>query len=189
MNDSPFRTDPRSYLMMTSGIEHPTDTPQDAGNQYLRLDPRVIQVWRIAGAIAYVILMVAASIAATVAILEKPELFAFVVVLWSMMALAAGYLVWWRPARLYRSWGYRIDDKVLETRSGLLFQVSRLLPLNRLQHVDLQRGPIERLFGLSSLIFHTAGTHASRIVIPGLEAATAARLRDQLVEIGGDDAV
>jgi membrane protein YdbS with pleckstrin-like domain len=71
----------------------------------------------------------------------------------------------------------------------LLFHVAHLLPLSRLQHVDLHRGPLERAFGLASLILHTAGTHEARITIPGLDADEAVRLRDRLVEVGGDDAV
>jgi len=78
---------------------------------------------------------------------------------------------------------------VLETRSGRVFQRARLLPLSRLQHVDIESGPLERMFGLAALVLHTAGTHSANIRIPGLEAVEAARLRDHLIEIGGDDAV
>ena len=49
--------------------------------------------------------------------------------------------------------------------------------------------PLERAHGLASLILHTAGTHEATLVIPGLDADEAARLRDRLVAAGGDDAV
>jgi hypothetical protein len=55
--------------------------------------------------------------------------------------------------------------------------------------VDLHSGPIQRSLGLASLILHTAGTHHATIMIPGLDTVEAARLRDQLVAVGGDDAV
>jgi membrane protein YdbS with pleckstrin-like domain len=45
------------------------------------------------------------------------------------------------------------------------------------------------MYGLASLVLHTAGTHSANILIPGLDAGEAVRLRDRLVEIGGDDAV
>jgi membrane protein YdbS with pleckstrin-like domain len=45
------------------------------------------------------------------------------------------------------------------------------------------------MYGLASLVLHTAGTHSASIRIPGLDAEYAVRLRDHLVEIGGDDAV
>ncbi|MDX2033173.1 MAG: PH domain-containing protein [Blastocatellia bacterium] len=103
-------------------------------------------------------------------------------------AIGGAIAVWW-PTRMYRAWGYRIDDRVLEIRSGVLWERVRLAPLSRLQHVDLHRGPFERKFGLASLVIHTAGSHSASIAIPGIEAAEAVRLRDHLVEIGGDDAV
>ncbi len=119
----------------------------------------------------------------------EPRALVWLASAWLATAAAAVWFCLWYPPRLYRSWGYRIDAKVLETRSGRLFQRARLLPLSRLQHVDIERGPLERMFGLAALILHTAGTHSANIRIPGLEAAEAMRLRDHLIEIGGDDAV
>ena len=84
----------------------------------------------------------------------------------------------------------RIDGKVLETKHGIWFRIHQLLPLSRLQHVDLHSGPVERSFGLASLLLHTAGTQHASIVVPGLDAREAGRLRDELVAmIGGDDGV
>ena len=92
------------------------------------------------------------------------------------------------PRRAYHEWGYRIDDRVLELRHGVWFKVIELLPLSRLQHVDLHRGPLERWLGLASLILYTAGTHNASLTIPGLPAAQALLLRDRLVEIGAQNA-
>lgn len=100
-----------------------------------------------------------------------------------------GIRVCWHPRRAYRAWGYRLDEKVLEIRQGIWFRSLTLLPLSRLQHVDLDAGPIERGLGLASLVFHTAGTQNAIIVLPGLEASRARQLRDHLVAVGGDDAV
>ena len=91
--------------------------------------------------------------------------------------------------RAWRAWGYQVDEKVLIIRSGVWWKTIKLLPLNRLQHADIQIGPIQRRFGLASLIVHTAGTHASAIEIPGLAVEEATRLRDHLVAVGGDDGV
>ena len=76
-----------------------------------------------------------------------------------------------------------------ETRHGIWWRQLQLLPLARLQHVDLHSGPIERSMGLASLLLHTAGTHEATVMIPGLDANEAVRLRDHLVAIGGDDGV
>jgi hypothetical protein len=124
-----------------------------------------------------------------IASISEPAVYPWVFAGWLLLVGLFAFLTYWRPPRLYRAWGYRIDGKVLETRSGLVFRINKLLPLSRLQHVDLHRGPLERIFGLASLILHTAGTSQAQITIPGLDANLATRLRDHLVEVGGDDAV
>jgi membrane protein YdbS with pleckstrin-like domain len=157
--------------------------------EFLPLDPQVITLWRIHQAIGSAVLMGVLVIPALVLVVNVRGTFLLAAAAWSLIALFRVFMFFWYPPRAYRAWGYRIDGKVLETRSGVWFRVIQLLPLSRLQHVDLHRGPIERSLGLASLMLHTAGTVQSAISIPGLEAGRAAQLRDQLAAIGGDDAV
>jgi membrane protein YdbS with pleckstrin-like domain len=178
--------------MTNEAAPHSPDSalePTDSAFEFQPLDPRVISLWRVTGAIGYGVLLLGLLLGVVILEVTRPELGLAVLSGWVALAVLCGWLLYWRPPRLYRSWGYRIDGRVIETRSGLLFQVTRLLPLSRLQHVDLQRGPIERGFGLASLVMHTAGTHEAHITIPGLDSNEAERLRDHLVAIGGDDAV
>ncbi len=153
------------------------------------LDRRVVALWRVVRFIVFGVFMVALFVAAVVVGWNLPAARVWFASAWVILLLAGASLAWWFPDRSYRGWGYRIDDQVLETHSGVVFRVTRLLPLPRLQHVDLQRGPLERAFGLASLVLHTAGTHEATIVIPGLDADQAVRLRDHLVHLGGDDGV
>lgn len=85
--------------------------------------------------------------------------------------------------RSLRSWGYaeRADD--LLVRHGLMFRRLSIVPYGRMQFVDVTAGPLERLFGLATVQLHTAAA-ASDAKIPGLPAAEAARLRDQLAALG-----
>jgi hypothetical protein len=52
-----------------------------------------------------------------------------------------------------------------------------------MQFVDVSAGPLERVFGLATVRMHTAAA-ATDARIPGLDRAEAARLRDQLAELG-----
>jgi hypothetical protein len=160
----------------------------ESGPAFRPLDPRVVPLWRATNAIGYGILLLAQLIALFF-IPFKILYFWLAIVGWAVLVLICFWLAWMRPPRVYRSWSYRIDDRVLEIRNGLLFQRTRLLPLSRLQHVDIERGPFERRFGLATLVLHTAGTHEASMTIPGLEESEAVRLRNHLIEIGGDDAV
>lgn len=170
---------------------NPADLPlvnfSDTPEVFQVLDPRVIGLWRLTKCIGFAVVGLLLSIPlASVALLVPGGWISVALV----VAFLGGLLVWFgyfRPARLYRRWSYRIDEKVLELRYGNLFRVRRLIPLSRLQHVDLHRGPLERKFGLASLVLYTAGTHAAIHGIPGLDAEEAVRLRDRLIELGGDD--
>lgn len=51
----------------------------------------------------------------------------------------------------------------------------------RVQHLDIERGPIERRYGLATLVVHTAGTRLSAVRQPGFDEDSANRLRDALV--------
>jgi uncharacterized protein len=155
---------------------------------FLLLDPRVVKLWRVRHAILTVVLVGIATVA-VLSVGLATDRWLWPVAGWQALLLLRLFLLFWYPPRAYRAWGYRIDGKVLETRHGIWFQIHQLLPLPRLQHVDLHSGPIERSFGLASLLLHTAGTQHASIVIPGLDAREAARLRDELVAIGGDDGV
>jgi membrane protein YdbS with pleckstrin-like domain len=60
-----------------------------------------------------------------------------------------------------------------------------LVPRSRVQHLDIERGPIERQYGLATLVVHTAGTRQHAMRIAGLPDADAVALRDALVPEAG----
>lgn len=176
-------------------IENPEQQIQDSfqppltAEDFRPLDPRAIKLWRTTDLIVFGIVILAMLAVAVSIGWKLPSQRIWLAVGWLATTAVCLSFSFWHPPRYYRTWGWRIDARVLEIRSGRMVERTRLVPLARLQHVDLQRGPLERMFGLSSLIIHTAGTHSATTTIPGLEAAEAERLRDHLVAIGGNDAV
>jgi hypothetical protein len=162
--------------------------PVAAGPEFQPLDPRVVKLWRLQNAITFAVMLGLGLVGVVfVGFMTGAWLWGWAA--WGALAAALLTLWAWYPPRAYRAWGYRLDGQVLETREGIWFRTLTLLPLSRLQHVDLHSGPLQRSLGLASLLLHTAGTHHATIIIPGLDAHEAARLRDQLVAVGGDDAV
>jgi uncharacterized protein len=81
------------------------------------------------------------------------------------------------------AWGYLEREDDLLVRRGLMVRRLSVVPYGRMQFVDVTAGPVERSFGLATVRLHTAAA-ASDARIPGLEAAEAARLRDQLAGLG-----
>jgi membrane protein YdbS with pleckstrin-like domain len=84
------------------------------------------------------------------------------------------------PNRIYRRLGYAIDGRLLRTVRGWLFHTDTVVPFVRVQHIDVTRGPFDKLFGTASLVVHTAGTHNSIVVLPGLSPDRAAEIREAI---------
>lgn len=82
---------------------------------------------------------------------------------------------------------WRLDRRGLQVSRGLIWQGEVLVPRSRVQHLDIERGPIERRFGLASLVVHTAGTRLSALRQGGFLDADAVALRDALLPEAGDD--
>lgn len=94
--------------------------------------------------------------------------------------LLAAYWVWAVPPRRYRRWGYSAGIDRLRIVHGYLFHHDTVVPYGRIQHMDVDQGPIERPYGLATFSAHTAGTHGSTIVLPGLPHADALALRERI---------
>ena len=95
-------------------------------------------------------------------------------------AVLALLILFWTPKRRYRAWAYRMDEDEIRIRSGLLIRSSTIVPFGRVQHTDIVRGPLQRRYGLASLVLHTAGTRSAATILPGLEAEEAESMRDHV---------
>ena len=86
------------------------------------------------------------------------------------------------PQRIYRRLRYRLTERLLQVVRGWMFHSDTIVPFVRVQHLDVTRGPVEKLFGTSTLVVHTAGTHNSVVTLPGLDPDRAAEIRDVIRE-------
>ena len=90
--------------------------------------------------------------------------------------------------RRVRAWRYAERAADLIVKRGVMFRRTSVIPYGRMQYVEVTAGPFERAFGLATVQMHTAAA-ASDARIPGLPAAEAARLRDQLTSLGESHAM
>jgi hypothetical protein len=90
----------------------------------------------------------------------------------------------WLPRLAYEHWRYTIGDATLHLHHGVVFRTESSIPYFRVQHVDIERGPLDRAFGLSRLIVRTASA-TSDATIPGLGEGDAAELRRVILERAG----
>jgi hypothetical protein len=78
---------------------------------------------------------------------------------------------------------------LLEIRRGVWWRSVVTVPLSRVQHTDVNQGPLQRRFDLSTLVVHTAGTQHATVKLEGLGKEVAESVRDELLKQRGDDAV
>ena len=80
------------------------------------------------------------------------------------------------PIRL-KIWGYEIRENEVDIQFGLIIRKRVLIPMSRIQHVDTEKGPIQRIFNLATLSITTAGSNHK---IPALLDETAILLRSKI---------
>lgn len=140
------------------------------------LHPDQVKVLRIRTAIAAVV-PVAAAFVADLPLHETGVPHYALPGLMLLLALAAVMLL---PGRRYRSWGYSEGEEELAISRGMLVRVRTIVPFGRVQHIDVAQGPVERRFGLATLILHTAGTRGAAVPLPGLKQELAEAMRDRI---------
>lgn len=86
------------------------------------------------------------------------------------------------PQRIYARLRYGLSERILQVVRGWMFRTDTVVPLVRVQHLDVVRGPLDKLFGTASLVVHTAGTHNSIVTVPGLAPERAEAVRDIIRE-------
>jgi uncharacterized protein len=138
-----------------------------------KLDPAYVQVMRITTSILAVPPLAGAIALETASVLPMGS------ILLPVLAVLIG-LVWKVPLRRYRRWGYIADNDRLRIERGFLFYSDTVVPFGRIQHIDVDQGPIERRYELATLSVHTAGTHGSTISLPGLRHEDALMLRESI---------
>ncbi len=89
------------------------------------------------------------------------------------------YCVAW-PRLRYRAWGFALRPEEVYMEHGVLKHVRTVVPLRRIQHVDVSQDLFEREFALGRLVVHTAGSRSSDVVIPGLPLSEAEAIRDKI---------
>ena len=148
-----------------------------------KLDERVVQLWTHRGLLA--VAGIAAAVIGAVVVTFVADGPLLVVLLAGVVVLAPPlWFALWFPKRLYSHWAYRLDEIAVELVHGSIIRKRSVIPYFRVQHVDTQRGPLERPLGLARLKIHTAssGTDAT---IPGLDDDTATALRAAIVSRAG----
>lgn len=176
---APGRSDDSQQPGIADGISRP-------------LDPRYVELERQVGWIATGVLTVVGFGGFGIFVLAaRPGTLAGSVIGAFLLAGLIAF-AWWQqawPIVEYRHASYRVDANGLEIRRGVYFRAVTTVPRSRVQHTDVAQGPLQRRYGLATLVVHTAGNTSAEVELPGLTHEIALRIRDHLLPGRSDDAV
>ncbi|MCY7279831.1 MAG: PH domain-containing protein [Sphingomonas bacterium] len=140
------------------------------------VEPGYRNVLRLGAAMFWLPMLVGALILDRLVLHELP-IAGLAPVLVGLIAFSAIFVA---PERIYRRLGFSVDGELLRVVRGWLFHSDTIVPFVRVQHIDVKRGPLDKMFGTATLVVHTAGTHNSIVSLPGLTPFRAADIREAI---------
>jgi membrane protein YdbS with pleckstrin-like domain len=174
-------------------VNEQSQPPAIADGEEHRLDPRFVALQRITGFIFAAVLTAGSFLGLVILLFVADGTPVWLRAILPLLFLAlTGVLAWhayrW-PEVDYRHSSYRVDQQAIEIRRGVFWRVVINVPRSRVQHTDVSQGPLERRYGLGTLVIYTAGTDHAKVDLAGLEHGVAARIRAHLLPGEAGDAV
>jgi membrane protein YdbS with pleckstrin-like domain len=159
------------------------DLPRHQNLELLQVMPGYKKILFIERTIFWLVLIIAFSIAVFYFHVTKNQ--------WLIMG---GYIILsmllgvflFTAGKAFDNMGYALRKHDLVFRKGWLFEKLHIIPLKKIQHCQVKRGPLERRYGLASLKIFTAGGAGADITLNGLTQQDAERLKDWLVISPGE---
>lgn len=115
--------------------------------------------------------------------LQQPVWASMLIGSWALIAVAW----YWIQEKSFTVKAYAIREKDVIYRSGWIIQSTHTCPFNRIQHSAVTIGPLEKKFGLASLVLYTAGSSGADLRIRGLQEATAWTLKEWITKKIADE--
>ncbi len=158
--------------------------PRSEDVQFEKLDPAYKKVKIYVTCFIFAVILVAYLIAGIFAgvLFELPWL----MISFAVWLLLAGVFLFF-AIKGYDYEGFAIRKHDILYKSGIFFQSTLIIPFNRVQHCEIEHGPIDRMFGLAELTLFTAGGSSSDLNIPGLTHEKAASLKNFITNRGAAD--
>ena len=164
-------TDPESALCVPEG-------PRS-------IHPAIQKVWRFSALLTSALLVGVGALVEGLALMRIDHWpFSIPIVLPGAFIVLGGYSQW-LVGRQWKSWTYELRDTDLVLTWGVMWQTRRVVARDRIQHLDINSGPMDRRFGLVQVVVHVAGGPVG--AIPGLQPTEAEALRTALLAGRGED--
>ncbi len=183
-SSAPYPRDAQ-YTPRPEPVAEPAPTPfgssilgeVDDESELTKLHPNYKFLMRFGAIIWGLILVVAAIVADEVLSSEFGWPFGLIT---GPVLLLALFLIIRIPNSRYNARGYQISRDRLRVVRGILWHSDTVVPFGRVQHIDVDQGPIERAMGIATMTLHTAGSHNASVQLPGLGHELAVTMREEI---------
>ncbi|QAT42502.1 PH domain-containing protein [Aminipila luticellarii] len=145
--------------------------------EYKALNKKAKGCMRLSSVIRTAILLSILGIARALCYFSHILLPAWVDILFAAIILLCILEILVAPIIRYKRYKYYIDEDRLVVIEGLWFISKTMAPIERIHQIEIGRGPIDRLYGLSEVVATTAGGH---ITIRFLENQVAEEIAESL---------
>jgi hypothetical protein len=163
--------------MDTAPALSPAGLPVDDDGELTRLHPNYSHALRLRTTLTAIPFLIGALVAELV--LREAAILPTGVIAGPVLLIAIA-LVIRIPQSRYNARGYQISADRLRVVRGLLFRSDTVVPFGRVQHIDVDQGPLDRFFGIATLTLHTAGNHNASVALPGLGEELARTMREDI---------
>lgn len=152
-------------------------TPLDEDGELTRLHPNYAHAMRVRTTLTAIPFLIGALVLESA--FRGEGVFPSGIIAGPVLLIAAALIVR-IPMSRYNARGYQMSADRLRVVRGLLFRSDTVVPFSRVQHIDVQQGPLERFFGIATLTLHTAGNHNASVALPGLGEPLALEMREDI---------
>ena len=128
---------------------------------YEKLDKNAILSWRIRRGISFIFLLIIVGVGLLIMNNVGPDnkynKYIYISTGLLLLYKLIGIVIY--PIIEYKQWRYAITEDKVEIRHGIFFVTTTVIPIIRVQHITISRGPIYRKLGLSAVkIFLASGS-------------------------------
>ena len=117
---------------------------------------------------------------------ETPQVVGMAVIFYFFMIGLSGIFSYLWAGLTYSNYKYQISDDAFKIELGVISKKFVSIPYDRIQNIDIYRGLLDRMLGLSDLHIQTAGISGYALTegrIPGIDPSLAEELRAKLIQL------
>ncbi|WP_453997406.1 PH domain-containing protein [Bacillus nitroreducens] len=148
-----------------------------------RISKRALTVWKTAAVISSMIgWVISITILVLTIIFDWPYWIFLILIILTIVESIFSIFIF--PKLKWKRWRYEVHEHEIDLQRGVLIVKRTIIPMNRVQHVDTQQGPLLRKHELATVTISTAATVHE---IPALDLEEADQLRDSISRLARVD--